>query len=353
MQKSTQLNYLDLELNVDKSALMKSFSRILLLFSPLIFGLNLNAQSRLELNSDILFNDTVYSENDTIWLKISLFNNSNEVATDITISALHDSVGEQIFNGTGTFALRALETLDTFLALRPNRIGISSTSGSLDITALTSNTAISPAIGSFSLTFITLKGETPNLWLSQDLTQDSFNLNQYYPFKLSLSNSGKVDYYKPEGFELFYSVNGNTPTSFYSSNQPVYRENKNKIDINDSIPITIDYFKKGGGNIVVVWPVGFAKIDSIADTIYIDWPESITKPKLNKAPFYPNPTQNFIFLNYKINDVERVRIFDLNGKEVLSTKPLLKINISELNKGIYLLQIESKTSVYQSQLVIN
>lgn len=60
---------------------------------------------------------------------------------------------------------------------------------------------------------------------------------------------------------------------------------------------------------------------------------------------YPNPCSDFLEINYLLNNNVDIKIFNLNGKEVVNRKNINsgdKINITNLSKGAYIAQISSK-----------
>ena len=60
---------------------------------------------------------------------------------------------------------------------------------------------------------------------------------------------------------------------------------------------------------------------------------------LNKKTIYPNPTNDFIYLNFN-DSIKKITVFNTLGKELVSFPfPNKKINISSLNNGIYILHI--------------
>lgn len=75
----------------------------------------------------------------------------------------------------------------------------------------------------------------------------------------------------------------------------------------------------------------------------------ISTNQLQKISFYPNPAKDFIVFNSKIN---QVRIFDLQGHEVLNVFNLNKIDIRNLKSGIYIISAKAITGVVNSKLII-
>ena len=57
---------------------------------------------------------------------------------------------------------------------------------------------------------------------------------------------------------------------------------------------------------------------------------------------FPNPTKNIIYIKNK-SEIEKIKIFDYLGKEVLTqTQNNNEINIENLSNGIYLIEIHSE-----------
>ena len=62
----------------------------------------------------------------------------------------------------------------------------------------------------------------------------------------------------------------------------------------------------------------------------------------NKLEIYPNPTKNIIHIKNN-TEIEKIKIFDYLGKEVLTqTQNNNEINVENLSKGIYLIEIHSE-----------
>ena len=62
----------------------------------------------------------------------------------------------------------------------------------------------------------------------------------------------------------------------------------------------------------------------------------------NKLQIYPNPTKNIIHIKNN-TEIEKIKIFDCVGKEVLTqTQNKNEINVESLSKGIYLIEIHSE-----------
>ncbi|MFY0674270.1 MAG: T9SS type A sorting domain-containing protein [Bacteroidia bacterium] len=326
----------------------------LLFISCLLMTLALNskAQSRLEFNSNILYSDSIYSNSDSIFLDVKLTNISNIDASDLTIMATVDSGGVSVFNAGGLFTLLANDTFDTLLSLVPGAIGNFNIKQEITFTAFTRTPGIAPAEQKADLYFQKLPTEKPFLSLSQNIEKDSFNFDDYYPFRLNLVNTGEVDFYRRKGIDLYYSINGNNAEKLFTTRAPIIRKEGNIIEVFDSIPITNLQFKKGGGNIVVVWPVGFLKVDSVADTIVVDWPVFANEHKmLKKLSIHPNPTKSFIYLNNNNSHFEEVRILNIQGEVILNGKGTVRLDVSGLQAGFYFIEIIHNNEKLRSSFI--
>ncbi|MFY0673690.1 MAG: T9SS type A sorting domain-containing protein [Bacteroidia bacterium] len=96
--------------------------------------------------------------------------------------------------------------------------------------------------------------------------------------------------------------------------------------------------------------------------IYLDnlaigsWPSGITSKQNSVIEAYPNPATDKIFIK-GISDIESASIIinDLSGRTIanisINTQNEMSIDISSLEKGVYLLQIQSENQVYSKQII--
>ena len=71
----------------------------------------------------------------------------------------------------------------------------------------------------------------------------------------------------------------------------------------------------------------------------------------NNILIYPNPTPDYIKIESEAN-ITKVKIFDTNGKLIISQKETKKIDISALPKGIYILNIYSKNNLIDTKRIL-
>ena len=68
----------------------------------------------------------------------------------------------------------------------------------------------------------------------------------------------------------------------------------------------------------------------------------VTNSENNKLQIYPNPAKNIIHIKNN-SEIEKITIFDYLGKEILTqTQNINEVNVENLSKGIYLIEIHSE-----------
>ena len=66
----------------------------------------------------------------------------------------------------------------------------------------------------------------------------------------------------------------------------------------------------------------------------------MTNSENNKLQIYPNPAKNIINIKYN-SEIEKISIFDYLGKEILTQiQNNNEINVENLSKGIYTIEIQ-------------
>lgn len=89
------------------------------------------------------------------------------------------------------------------------------------------------------------------------------------------------------------------------------------------------------------------------------FPVGIEEPKnptSGKLSIWPNPASNILNINISelTNNEGNIEIFDLSGRIVQSMKTIEeKINISNLENGIYLIRIKNNTEIYSAKFIVN
>lgn len=93
-------------------------------------------------------------------------------------------------------------------------------------------------------------------------------------------------------------------------------------------------------------------LSSITPVLYFQCTSlSTTEHELSNIVLYPNPTVDKIFWAQNIA-IEKVTIFDMNGKQILSQKVSdFSLDVSNLSSGTYLIKLESDEGFYNSKFI--
>ncbi len=65
---------------------------------------------------------------------------------------------------------------------------------------------------------------------------------------------------------------------------------------------------------------------------------NLDSTEINSLVIYPNPTDNYLFIEGNENPIS-ISIFNLSGKKVMSTKNTNRIDVKELSSGVYIIRI--------------
>jgi hypothetical protein len=68
---------------------------------------------------------------------------------------------------------------------------------------------------------------------------------------------------------------------------------------------------------------------------------------------YPNPVKDILFFKSAGIAIEKVKVYDLNGRlvEVFSLENEYQIDVSNLPQGVYIIEIETAIGVMRDMLV--
>lgn len=215
-----------------------------------------------------------------------------------------------------------------------------------DITSLIPNTLYYYAIDAYdasSQAAVTITGtfttggtvpSTTNAVVSNITTtsaQIDFQVNTF-----GIQSTIAVDYgLSPTFFNSYYGIantSTNTPTPF-------------SFNFTSLTPNTTYYYSVGAYSPTLV---GNRILGSFT-TSALGLTDNTQKAKLI---LYPNPTSDYLNIEME-NTIKAVEIYSLQGQKVL-TSTTKKINVSNLSKGIYLVQIEDENNAVATQkLIIN
>jgi len=115
---------------------------------------------------------------------------------------------------------------------------------------------------------------------------------------------------------------------------------------------TLSYWYWGGVNVDAI---GVWKWEATYEGQTIVHPFNVSSSPLNtneiaidNINIYPNPANNFIKINSKI-EIDNITISNILGKKIIKTKNINKIDISNIAAGIYFLKVE--TNLHQNKIL--
>ena len=168
-------------------------------------------------------------------------------------------------------------------------------------------------------------------------------------------------YFLDENNNIIDSSNSVTNNHHYEYNYCL-ENNCYKFIINDSEG---DGFccNYGNGNISINKEINNQEIANLSffnytDTIYFCVTElSLEENKKNLLEIHPNPTSGIIHVkssNFTVDIPIIAKVFDLKGRNILTDASIGKtFNFSELQNGIYILELEQNKVLTKSKLIIN
>ncbi|MGZ3864557.1 MAG: T9SS type A sorting domain-containing protein [Bacteroidia bacterium] len=171
------------------------------------------------------------------------------------------------------------------------------------------------------------------------------NYNATYLFAIKVFNYGPQPYNGQ--VDIVYAIDSSStalPTYDTTSSRLVNMNIPVGTEQPDSNSISIDPRFKSGINTVVIWPRTNGNIithDSLKITVLVTGYAGINNYTADKTLVFPNPAGNTLYIvpEDPIIPIERVRIFDITGKQVMEILEAGKLDISRLQAGIYTLEI--------------
>jgi len=86
-------------------------------------------------------------------------------------------------------------------------------------------------------------------------------------------------------------------------------------------------------------------------TVWVDgYALNIIEAKQNMPILYPNPTTGI--LNIGNENIDKIILFDINGKMISEIKPKSQIDLSIFTKGIYMIKLISQKRILTGKIII-
>ncbi|MCS7074697.1 MAG: T9SS type A sorting domain-containing protein, partial [Bacteroidia bacterium] len=173
-------------------------------------------------------------------------------------------------------------------------------------------------------------------------------VNNSYQMQASIRNIGTVDFVDSLSLVVHTAQYPNAKLIVPFGFDTIFAGSFKYYNINffvDTTVFSVPQFRLGG-DIFVVWPIGSgARVDTTYFPIFVDVINSIANQEKNTPTvrLFPVPVQSEIRIRTPENiSVERVRIFDVNGKLMIETNQS-RIPIEQWSTGIYWVTCELTT----------
>ncbi len=68
---------------------------------------------------------------------------------------------------------------------------------------------------------------------------------------------------------------------------------------------------------------------------------------------YPNPSRTGLFFFHSDYDIISIKVYDLNGSELLSNNNTSFLDLSSLTNGVYIARITTENNIHTEKLILN
>jgi len=160
-------------------------------------------------------------------------------------------------------------------------------------------------------------------------------------------------------FEVIFQIRKNDNTMFYSPLLTVDFNGQTAIE-NFIGEVTFQNVPLGENQNYTVSCPDYEEINGLVNinsdnkfTIIMESSVNVENNQQSNISIFPNPSKNGIFQVEGIRKNSQISIYDITGKSVYNkTLSTQKINLSNLNKGIYLIKIQENNVIFTEKLII-
>jgi hypothetical protein len=78
---------------------------------------------------------------------------------------------------------------------------------------------------------------------------------------------------------------------------------------------------------------------------------SINQFELSNSKVYPNPATDKLYIETKEEDIKEIKLYDVLGKEQLSTTKK-EMDISSLSNGVYFITVRANESFFSKKIIV-
>lgn len=107
-----------------------------------------------------------------------------------------------------------------------------------------------------------------------------------------------------------------------------------------------EYEAGSGSMTLVAWATNDPTVRDTVSFSMQTWAASVDKPAQAKFKAYPNPTTNYVTIDFTNSAKEIVKVYDILGNELMSEELYTgdRLDISALPKGVYILRAVGETN---------
>lgn len=196
-------------------------------------------------------------------------------------------------------------------------------------------------------------------WYFQAFTPDNTLISPSFvlPATGSLELSFKVAALDDEIFQEHYAVYVIPANNdFLGTETPVFEETLDDHYYFEAKLVQVDISDFAGQDVKLVFrhydstDILYIGLDDVMVTHQEDAGTTDFNPQ--NISIYPNPTTDVLYSN-GLDNIQKIRVFDLNGKMIKEVKDTKQIDLTELQTGTYIINFYSDAQVFSKRVLKN
>ena len=159
---------------------------------------------------------------------------------------------------------------------------------------------------------------------------------------------------QPHNNLIGYNIYRDNELYRFQTEKTLYNFHNELYGLASNCPETfLEYGNGAGFNIHVTAVYDPDQVESGYSQTFYDYGFLLTTTNFiqKKGILFPNPTNDV--LNIGNENLEKIVIYDISGKEVKEFAPALQINVSNLSKGLYIIKLFSEQGIIIDKILID
>ena len=170
--------------------------------------------------------------------------------------------------------------------------------------------------------------------------------------EIDLSNNPNIHTVRTTGYmnKIILSNGNNNPNMYIKISAPVLGSTPET----GYVCIEVDDVELAQNNqypysdwTVVLWYMTYNYTDDVENCAL-----NITSFEENKINIYPNPVSDVLYFEITDTIIEKIIIFDLSGRKILEQNQVNNLQVSDLQKGNYILKIVSDKGIQTEKIIV-